>query len=180
MAAGTRFDTLTSEIGDAFIRVEFPGRKHSTLTAHRQQEGVDRVLAFFREKLLYLISPSSRTPHPQVFHCGEPAIWGYSTCPATEPAVRLLRISPLVGTPVPAVTSTCSTSGDLVDRRAADLADGLGDAVHAVDVGLAELAAVGVERQPAAELDGAVGDEVRAPRRGRRSRAPRAASARTA
>lgn len=52
LAVGTRFDTLTREIGDAFIRVEFPGRKHSTLTAHRQQEGVDRVLAFFREKLL--------------------------------------------------------------------------------------------------------------------------------
>ena len=52
LAVGTRFETLTREIGDAFIRVEFPGRKHSTLTAHRQQEGVDRVLAFFREKLL--------------------------------------------------------------------------------------------------------------------------------
>ena len=52
MAVGTRFDTLTRELGDAFIRVEFPGRKHSTLTVHRQQEGVDRVLAFFREKLL--------------------------------------------------------------------------------------------------------------------------------
>jgi len=55
LATGTRFDTLTTELGDAFLRVEFPGRKHSTLTAHRQQEGVDRVLAFFREKLL---SPS--------------------------------------------------------------------------------------------------------------------------
>jgi dienelactone hydrolase len=52
LAVGTRFDTLTREIGDAFLRVEFPGRKHSTLTAHRQQEGVDRVLAFFREKLI--------------------------------------------------------------------------------------------------------------------------------
>jgi dienelactone hydrolase len=52
MAVGTRFETLTREIGDAFIRVEFPGRKHSTLTVHRQQEAVDRVLAFFREKLL--------------------------------------------------------------------------------------------------------------------------------
>ena len=52
LAVGTRFNTLTRELGDAFIRVEFPGRKHSTLTAHRRQEGVDRVLAFFREKLL--------------------------------------------------------------------------------------------------------------------------------
>ena len=40
--------------------------------------------------------------------------------------------------------------GDLVDRRPSDLAHALGDAVHAVDVGLAELAAVGVDRQPAA------------------------------
>ncbi|WP_243057470.1 dienelactone hydrolase family protein [Nocardioides sp. SR21] len=50
-AVGTRFETLTHEIGDAFIRVEFPGKGHSTLTEHRQQEGVDRVLAFFAEKL---------------------------------------------------------------------------------------------------------------------------------
>ncbi|CAN5688741.1 dienelactone hydrolase family protein [soil metagenome] len=51
VAVGTRFDTLTSEIGDAFIKVEFPGKQHSTVTEHRQQEGVDRVLAFFEEKL---------------------------------------------------------------------------------------------------------------------------------
>jgi dienelactone hydrolase len=51
LATGTRFDTLTRELGEAFIRVEFPGRKHSTVTVHRQQEGVDRVLAFFAEKL---------------------------------------------------------------------------------------------------------------------------------
>jgi len=50
-AVGTRFDTLSAEIGDAFIRVEFDGKGHSTLTEHRQQEGVDRVLAFFGEKL---------------------------------------------------------------------------------------------------------------------------------
>ena len=51
-AVGTRFDTLTRELGGSFIRVEFEGRGHSTLTAHRQQEGVDRVLSFFREKLV--------------------------------------------------------------------------------------------------------------------------------
>ncbi|HEY0215016.1 MAG TPA: dienelactone hydrolase family protein [Cellulomonas sp.] len=51
-AVGTRFDTLTRELGDAFIRVELAGRKHSTLTAHRQQEAVDRVLEFFRTTLL--------------------------------------------------------------------------------------------------------------------------------
>jgi dienelactone hydrolase len=48
---GKRFTTLTRELGEAFIKVEFPGRKHATLTEHRQQEGVDRVLAFFDEKL---------------------------------------------------------------------------------------------------------------------------------
>ena len=51
-AVGTRFDTLRTELGDKFIAVEFPGRQHSTLTEHRQQEGVDRVLAFFRERLV--------------------------------------------------------------------------------------------------------------------------------
>jgi hypothetical protein len=50
-AVGKRFETLSSEIGDAFIRVEIEGRKHSTLTVHRQQEAVDRVLGFFEEKL---------------------------------------------------------------------------------------------------------------------------------
>ena len=49
---GRRFDTLTRELGDAFVKVEFDGRQHSTLTEHRQQEAVDRTLAFFREKLL--------------------------------------------------------------------------------------------------------------------------------
>ena len=51
VAVGSRFDTLTRELGDAFIRVEFGGRKHSTVTEHRQQEGVDRVLAFFHDRL---------------------------------------------------------------------------------------------------------------------------------
>ena len=51
VATGTRFETLTRELGDAFLRVEFPGRQHSTVTTHRQQEGVDRVLAFFHDKL---------------------------------------------------------------------------------------------------------------------------------
>jgi len=50
-AVGTRFDTLRRELGGNFIAVEFPGRKHATLTEHRQQDGVDRVLTFFEEKL---------------------------------------------------------------------------------------------------------------------------------
>ena len=31
--------------------MEFPGRKHATLTERRQLDGVDRVLTFFEEKL---------------------------------------------------------------------------------------------------------------------------------
>jgi dienelactone hydrolase len=50
-AVGRRFERLTEELGDAFIKVEFPGRKHSTLTVHRQQEALDRVLAFLHDKL---------------------------------------------------------------------------------------------------------------------------------
>ncbi|MGI8522584.1 MAG: dienelactone hydrolase family protein [Nocardioides sp.] len=50
-ATGSRFDTLRRLLGDNFIGIEFEGRGHATLTEHRQQEGVDRVLAFFHEKL---------------------------------------------------------------------------------------------------------------------------------
>ncbi|HJR37213.1 MAG TPA: dienelactone hydrolase, partial [Nocardioidaceae bacterium] len=50
-AVGRRFDTYRHEFGDNFIAVEFPGRKHNTLTEHRQQEGVDRVLDFLKTKL---------------------------------------------------------------------------------------------------------------------------------
>ena len=50
--------------------------------------------------------------------------------------------------------------GDLVNRRSAQLTHALRDAVHAVDVGLAELTAMGVDRQPPADLDRAVGDVV--------------------
>jgi dienelactone hydrolase len=50
-ATGTRFDTLRRELGDGFVAVELEGRGHSTVTEHRRQEAVDRVLAFFRERL---------------------------------------------------------------------------------------------------------------------------------
>ena len=50
-ATGTRFDTLRQELGDNFIAVEFEGKGHAVVTAHRQQEAVDRVLAFFGERL---------------------------------------------------------------------------------------------------------------------------------
>jgi dienelactone hydrolase len=50
-ATGTRFDTLRRELGDNFIAVEFEGRGHSVVTEHRQQEAVDRVLAFFAARL---------------------------------------------------------------------------------------------------------------------------------
>ena len=50
-ATGTRFDTLTDLLGDGFIKVELEGKGHATLTAHRQQVAVDRVLDFFDERL---------------------------------------------------------------------------------------------------------------------------------
>jgi dienelactone hydrolase len=57
-AVGTRFETLRRELGDNFIAVEFPGRKHATLTEHRHQEGVDRVLAFLEQKLKPVAGPT--------------------------------------------------------------------------------------------------------------------------
>ncbi|MEP7333298.1 MAG: dienelactone hydrolase family protein [Terracoccus sp.] len=50
-ATGDRFDTLDAELGSGFIRVDLEGKGHSTLTAHRQQSAVDRVLDFFDERL---------------------------------------------------------------------------------------------------------------------------------
>lgn len=50
-ATGTRFDTLRHELGDNFIAVEFEGKGHSVVTEHRQQEAVDRIIAFFGERL---------------------------------------------------------------------------------------------------------------------------------
>lgn len=50
-ATGTRFDTLRRELGDAFTAVEFEGKGHSVVTMHRQQEAVDKILAFFQERL---------------------------------------------------------------------------------------------------------------------------------
>ena len=35
----------------AFVAVEFEGRGHAVVTEHRQQEAVDRILAFFGERL---------------------------------------------------------------------------------------------------------------------------------
>ena len=49
--AGNRFETLTTLLGDAFIRVDLEGRGHSTVTEHRSQRAVDAVLEFFGERL---------------------------------------------------------------------------------------------------------------------------------
>ena len=51
---GTRFDSLRSLLGDAFLAVELPSsskRDHSVLTEQRDEPSVQRVLAFFQEKL---------------------------------------------------------------------------------------------------------------------------------
>ena len=50
-AVGKRFETLTTELGDAFIRIDLEGRGHSTVTEHRSQRAVDAVLEFFGERL---------------------------------------------------------------------------------------------------------------------------------
>jgi hypothetical protein len=50
-AVGSRFDTLRRELGDAFVAVELEGKGHSTLTEHRQEEAVQRVLTFLGERL---------------------------------------------------------------------------------------------------------------------------------
>jgi dienelactone hydrolase len=51
MVPRQRFERLTEELGDKFIRVELDGREHSTVTEHRSQVAVDAVLSFFGEKL---------------------------------------------------------------------------------------------------------------------------------
>ena len=50
-AVGTRFDVLTKELGENFIKVEMPGIKHATTTLHRQQKFVDAILDFFAAQL---------------------------------------------------------------------------------------------------------------------------------
>ena len=50
-AVGTRFDTLRRELGDGFLAVELTGKGHSVVTEHRDEASVQRVLAFFAERL---------------------------------------------------------------------------------------------------------------------------------
>jgi hypothetical protein len=52
---GTRFDSLRELLGDAFIAIELPSQSpkdHSVLTEQRDEASVQRVLNFFKEKLL--------------------------------------------------------------------------------------------------------------------------------
>jgi dienelactone hydrolase len=52
---GDRFATLRQLIGERFVTVELPSaakRDHSVLTEHRDDASVQRVLDFFRDKLL--------------------------------------------------------------------------------------------------------------------------------
>lgn len=51
---GTRFDSLRELLGDAFIAIELPSQSpkdHSVLTEQRDEDSVQRVLDFFKEKL---------------------------------------------------------------------------------------------------------------------------------
>lgn len=52
---GTRFDSLRELLGDEFVAIELPSSKktdHSVLTEQRDEASVQRVIGFFREKLL--------------------------------------------------------------------------------------------------------------------------------
>jgi dienelactone hydrolase len=52
---GTRFDTLRQELGDKFIAIELPStsaKDHSVVTEQRDEPSVQRVLDFFKQKLL--------------------------------------------------------------------------------------------------------------------------------
>lgn len=51
---GSRFDSLRELLGDAFVAIELPSQSpkdHSVLTEQRDEESVQRVLDFFKEKL---------------------------------------------------------------------------------------------------------------------------------
>ncbi|CAB4620803.1 unannotated protein [freshwater metagenome] len=51
---GSRFDSLRDLLGDAFIAIELPSQSpkdHSVLTEQRDEDSVQRVLEFFKEKL---------------------------------------------------------------------------------------------------------------------------------
>lgn len=50
-AVGTRFETLSRELGEAFLLVDLDGKGHSTLTEHRSERAAQRVLEFFGDKL---------------------------------------------------------------------------------------------------------------------------------
>lgn len=50
-AVGTRFETLENLLGEGFIHLDLEGKGHSTLTEHRRQVAVDRVLTFLDERL---------------------------------------------------------------------------------------------------------------------------------
>jgi hypothetical protein len=52
LSPGERFDFLRERLGDSFIAVELPGKDHSVLTEHLDIPSRDKVLDFFREKLL--------------------------------------------------------------------------------------------------------------------------------
>ncbi|MEP7203082.1 MAG: dienelactone hydrolase family protein [Ilumatobacteraceae bacterium] len=51
---GTRFDSLRTLLGDAFVAVELPSatkRDHSVLTEHRDEPSIQRVIEFLKSKL---------------------------------------------------------------------------------------------------------------------------------
>ncbi len=134
------------------------------LDLRQQMSGVERAERALRAELAFADRRSERFDDDGFSH------GGYS----------FPRIMALVGMPTPAVTSTWSFFLRLIDRGAADQPHAFVHAVHAVDVGLAELPAVGVARQAAADFEVAVLDEVLGLAAACRSRRTRAATARSA
>ena len=54
LVPAARFERLQAELGDRFIGTTFPSatkRDHSVLTEQLQQQALDDVLAFFRDRL---------------------------------------------------------------------------------------------------------------------------------
>ena len=65
-----------------------------------------------------------------------------------------------MGTAVPAVTRTFSTSLDLIDRGSPDLPRPLGNPIHAVDVCFSKLSTIRVDWEVSPHFDSTIFDEV--------------------
>lgn len=70
---GRRFETLEALLGNAFRAVPLAGRKHSTLTEHRDEGAVRQVIDFLCGQLLAGPSPSANDPAAPGLSPNDPA-----------------------------------------------------------------------------------------------------------